>query len=242
MQKLQQQKNHYGFTLIELLVVVAIIGILAAILFPVFARARENARRASCLSNLKQLGLATMQYTQDYDEKYPNVWTGWSVDNVWLGALQPYVKNTGIYFCTSDTAIDDDSSASSNGATLTNRSVFWWVNHVSYGWNVSGLSQIDGSGNFTGISIAALDNASEIVMMADNGGKEVDSTAQYSIQCYSPTTLEPEETVTSPSRIHLGGANFSFADGHVKWSKIPNAFLNPTFCNTPEKRKVNWNY
>gem|GEM_PF-7038188 len=66
--------------------------------------------------------------------------------------------------------------------------------------------------------------------------------SHYSIQCYSPTTLEPEDTVTSPSRIHLGGGNFAFADGHVKWYKIPNVFLNPTFCNTPEKRKVNWNY
>src|SRR5687767_1588685 len=60
-----------GFTLIELLVVIAIIAILAAILFPVFARARENARRASCQSNLKQLGLSFAQYTQDFDERYP---------------------------------------------------------------------------------------------------------------------------------------------------------------------------
>lgn len=60
-----------GFTLIELLVVIAIIAILAAILFPVFARARENARRASCQSNLKQIGLGILQYAQDYDERYP---------------------------------------------------------------------------------------------------------------------------------------------------------------------------
>lgn len=61
-----------AFTLIELLVVIAILAILASILFPVFARARENARRASCLSNMKQLGLAMMMYVQDYDECYPN--------------------------------------------------------------------------------------------------------------------------------------------------------------------------
>jgi prepilin-type N-terminal cleavage/methylation domain-containing protein/prepilin-type processing-associated H-X9-DG protein len=86
-----------GFTLIELLVVIAIIAILAAILFPVFARARENARKASCLSNLKQIGLGLMQYVQDYDEKYPmseydatpteNVWHTWARD------VMPYIKS-----------------------------------------------------------------------------------------------------------------------------------------------------
>ncbi|MBW3637347.1 MAG: DUF1559 domain-containing protein [Armatimonadetes bacterium] len=68
MSKMNQRR---GFTLIELLVVIAIIAILAAILFPVFGRARENARRSSCLSNMKQMGLAAMQYVQDYDEIYP---------------------------------------------------------------------------------------------------------------------------------------------------------------------------
>jgi len=68
---LRSKRNTAGFTLIELLVVIAIIAILASILFPVFARARENARRTSCLSNLKQVGLGLMMYVQDYDEKYP---------------------------------------------------------------------------------------------------------------------------------------------------------------------------
>ncbi len=67
----KNQSRFSAFTLIELLVVIAIIAILAAILFPVFARARENARRSSCSSNLKQLGLALAQYTQDYDGSYP---------------------------------------------------------------------------------------------------------------------------------------------------------------------------
>jgi len=94
-----------GFTLIELLVVIAIIAILAAILFPVFARARENARKSTCQSNLKQIGLASMQYTQDYDEilmplgcQYvAGVWTTWPT------VIQPYLKNSRVVICPSDT-------------------------------------------------------------------------------------------------------------------------------------------
>jgi prepilin-type N-terminal cleavage/methylation domain-containing protein len=90
-----------GFTLIELLVVIAIIAILAAILFPVFARARENARRASCLSNAKQAGLGMMQYTQDYDEKLMFAYnTG---GKIWATDIQPYVKNWQLFKCPSMT-------------------------------------------------------------------------------------------------------------------------------------------
>lgn len=74
MAKILEMRAKRGFTLIELLVVIAIIAILAAILFPVFSRARENARRASCQNNLKQIGTAIMQYTQDYDEKIPSLY------------------------------------------------------------------------------------------------------------------------------------------------------------------------
>jgi prepilin-type N-terminal cleavage/methylation domain-containing protein len=84
-----QREKKNGFTLIELLVVVAIIGLLAAILFPVFARARENARRASCASNLKQIGLGLMQYIQDYDEAYPF--------KTWAKDVEPYIKDTQVY-------------------------------------------------------------------------------------------------------------------------------------------------
>jgi len=93
-----------GFTLIELLVVIAIIAILAAILFPVFAKARENARRASCQSNEKQIGLGFMQYTQDYDESYPIRQYNTSPNIVWQQELQPYIKSTQLFQCPSDSA------------------------------------------------------------------------------------------------------------------------------------------
>ncbi len=101
-----------GFTLIELLVVIAIIAILAAILFPVFAQAREAARKTSCLSNTKQMGVGIMMYTQDYDETYsPGYYYGdpTQTSNLdasgiyqWSGLIQPYVKNEQIFVCPSD--------------------------------------------------------------------------------------------------------------------------------------------
>jgi prepilin-type N-terminal cleavage/methylation domain-containing protein/prepilin-type processing-associated H-X9-DG protein len=116
---MKQNHKSTGFTLIELLVVIAIIAILAAILFPVFAQARAKARQASCLSNLKQLGLGAMMYAQDYDEIMPE--TGWqgpcspageppqtATDNFFSGvyafplAVMPYQKNYGILVCPSD--------------------------------------------------------------------------------------------------------------------------------------------
>lgn len=114
-----------GFTLIELLVVIAIIAILAAILFPVFGRARENARRASCLSNMKQLGLATTMYQQDYDEYFPRMVIGgvtpstdpavdqqFGVEN----ALFPYTKSMQMWTCPSDPIQRDDCTGDRYGA------------------------------------------------------------------------------------------------------------------------------
>src|SRR6187431_2357180 len=82
-----------GFTLIELLVVIAIIAILAAILFPVFAQARAKARQATCLSNMKQLAVGTMGYTQDYDELYPPAnYPNGTNNTAWQFMIDPYVK------------------------------------------------------------------------------------------------------------------------------------------------------
>jgi prepilin-type N-terminal cleavage/methylation domain-containing protein/prepilin-type processing-associated H-X9-DG protein len=108
----QTAKNRHAFTLIELLVVIAIIALLAAILFPVFARARENARRNSCLSNLKQIGLAAMQYAQDYDEINVGHNITSANDLGWADKLQTYLKSYQVLKCPSD----DDSPTMKPGA------------------------------------------------------------------------------------------------------------------------------
>lgn len=98
------QRGRSGFTLIELLVVIAIIAILAAILFPVFAQAREKARTTTCISNLRQIGLANNMYLQDYDEHFPFAGRDWPAAafiDVWNG-LGPYIKNTEMFICRSD--------------------------------------------------------------------------------------------------------------------------------------------
>lgn len=91
-----------GFALIELLVVIAIVAILAAILLPVFARARENARRSQCMNNNKQMGTAVMQYVQDYDERYP--FRGGAPDPSWKQLIQPYIKSANVFACPSNPA------------------------------------------------------------------------------------------------------------------------------------------
>jgi prepilin-type N-terminal cleavage/methylation domain-containing protein/prepilin-type processing-associated H-X9-DG protein len=117
------RSSRTGFTLIELLIVVAIIALLAAILFPVFSRARENARRSACQSNLKQIGLGILQYAQDYDEIMVPAWLegacdpgeGWQPTNStgfncntgveknlkWMDLIYPYVKSEQIFNCPS---------------------------------------------------------------------------------------------------------------------------------------------
>ncbi|MEI6503286.1 MAG: DUF1559 domain-containing protein [Armatimonadota bacterium] len=131
-----------GFTLIELLVVIAIIAILAAILFPVFAKAREKARQASCLSNTKQLGLAIMQYAQDYDELLPGTYTQ-NPNTLWAQNIAPYTKNTQVFSCPSD-------SFRWNGA---------WSEQMSYGYSVLFENN--------GMAIGSIAKPAETILLGD---------------------------------------------------------------------------
>jgi prepilin-type N-terminal cleavage/methylation domain-containing protein/prepilin-type processing-associated H-X9-DG protein len=154
-----------GFTLIELLVVIAIIAILAAILFPVFSRARENGRRASCMSNLKQQGLGVMQYTQDYDEKYPMAY--WYMNDAsggggyvqWSRMIQPYVKSDQLFVCPSDP---------SGGLPPTNVGVDNQVPRLSYTANSTIMPRKRKSTDLPNVvALASVDETAKVIMLAE---------------------------------------------------------------------------
>jgi len=231
-------KKSQGFTLIELLVVIAIIAILAAILFPVFAKVREKARQASCQSNLKQLSLAMLQYTQDNDEKFPfgsqgNVYDPFAQHwgRGWAGHVYQYVKSTGVFKCP-----DDSTSNTKNHLGKNEQDV-----PVSYSFN----------GNLDGLqptgALASLNAPSSTVMFAevenaptdptdnlegdspgghgnDGGAGWIDQTnggAAYYVtgimghfNCHGGTN----NGGYGPAKArHTDGSNFALSDGHVKY-------------------------
>jgi len=177
-----------AFTLIELLVVIAIIAILAAMLFPVFSRAREKARQASCLSNLKQYALATLMYAQDYDEVLPPAVGGlanWSLFWTTVELVEPYVKNRQIRFCPDDRTGEVDFSSMPG------------LGRYSYAWNKAAFAyMVPGMPAGPVISLSQIPLPSETTAFFDG--------------------YKTGWVVLTRHR-HNEGANVSFLDGHAKW-------------------------
>lgn len=231
------RRTHKAFTLIELLVVIAIIAILAAILFPVFAQAREKARQASCQSNLKQLGLATLMYVQDYDETYPlaqyadsvTYWFGGCIagcttaNKTWdktRGLLYPYMKNHQVQRCPSWTGKARFGDGNGYGYN------YGYVGsdyYLTFQWPPANPA-----------SLAAFSNSAGKILFADSGFVNVpwyggDGSMVETPYIDPPSSWYGDPTIdfrhVDKSKIvdaatqtvkHQGLADIAFADGHVK--------------------------
>jgi prepilin-type N-terminal cleavage/methylation domain-containing protein/prepilin-type processing-associated H-X9-DG protein len=251
-----------GFTLIELLIVIAIIAILAAILFPVFAQAREKARAITCISNLKQLGLAITQYEQDFDEACPNGINPFGGGQGWAGQVYVYVKSTGAFKCPDDPTVGHVSS-------------------FAYNSNVTKPSPNPPSGSPTAMTIAQYNSPAKTVLLAEvqnstsyDVSTELTATASsfggsaagvgiggawdpsgynsnVGVDGGTPTTLKwatgylrnsntggARKDFTNADGRHQGGSNFLLADNHAKFmrpSAVAGGYVgtDPTFCGAP---------
>jgi len=220
-----------GFTLIELLVVIAIIAILAAILFPVFATAREKARQTTCSSNLKQLALGLMQYSQDYDERFMSNTLATYRGGSWASLIYPYIKSTGVYVC------PDDTTTPNGGGDATGPQVcsYGMNSNVDAGskdsaWYPGALTQVTQLTSpavtvqlFEAFSCATYitsPTAANVDWSYANNGQSDSGwkccTAGMATGNF-PGASNASPSIRSTSPRHNGGAIYSFWDGHAKF-------------------------
>ena len=195
-----------GFTLIELLVVIAIIALLAAILFPVFARARENARKSSCQSNLKQIGMGIMQYVQDADESMPIARSGLNINGTevagapWHAAIFPYVKSVQLFKCPS---FSSNQMLNNRGSLALPASYLACCVNDAGAWG--GAAPITTS--TTPTAVADIVSVAQVMMVGETGRRDRGDPEYWNNN--ADTTV----------RNHLGQSNWLFVDGHVKAMK-----------------------
>ena len=234
-----------GFTLIELLVVIAIIAILAAILFPVFQKVRENARRTTCLSNQKQIGLGTLQYVQDSDETFPllalggtgvgtyteldgSTRTGNGLAVGFADSIQPYLKSDQLLHC------PDDPTPHIADPIWTNQNQYTGAAYTSYFYNAAiGAPNMQYGG--PALALASIVQPASTVIGGDADAYNAGTGYPYGNGFYCKFHVndkgnDPNCTLAGPtdgynqgtlgetsSKRHIDGANYSFTDGHSKF-------------------------